>query len=500
MAATGILGDRFCVHKAEFDKPIDVAADGAGGSGALNRAFQFAGNCARQSESVRNHGCRRRAVFPSPQALISCGTLTENSSLYPQDAGCNGGNAYEAWRFFYLTGAPPMDQAQSSGCVPYTAGSCVTPGGDPNNDGCRKCDGLLDQCQDTGLPPPMYRVESYGIINQPPLPEREDPSMDRPADSAMAARERYIQEEIMANGPVLACIYDYHNFVDFFNAYPLGVYNSTEGSEAFGGHCMNMLGWGVDASSGMKYWLMRNTWGPAWGSNGVVRFKRGVDYLGIESDVWAACPAGAKHCQLTDGVDTSVMDMPGAAAAGLSRGGGHWLQQAPGGAIAQRAAATYVLSAAGDEDALAALEAGDVAPAEVLAAHGVSVRAASSQVVAGFKVRLELDVPEARVGALAPGLAAAPNAVRLLPPAKGALTDVVNNGCDTGAACAGRTASSLHGMSFCCKPGCGHSCSISISSHNGDVHASCACAASLQVELLHGPDGVVAPHGHALLL
>jgi hypothetical protein len=29
VAATGILGDRFCVHKAEFDKPIDVAADGA---------------------------------------------------------------------------------------------------------------------------------------------------------------------------------------------------------------------------------------------------------------------------------------------------------------------------------------------------------------------------------------------------------------------------------------------------------------------------------------
>jgi hypothetical protein len=245
---------------------------------------------------------------------------------------------------------------------------------------------------------------------------------------------------------------------------------------------------------------MRNTWGPAWGSNGVVRFKRGVDYLGIESDVWAACPAGAKHCQLTDGVDTSVMDMPGDLAARLSRGGGRWMQQAPGGAIAQRAAAAYVLSASGDEDALAALDAGDMTPAEVLAAHGVSVRAASTQVVAGFKVRLELSVPETRVGALASGLAAAPNAVRLLPPPKGGLAGVVNNGCDTGDACAGRGGTSLHGMSFCCKLGCGHSCSISVSAHNDDVRASCACAASLQVELLHGPDGVMAPHGHALRL
>lgn len=97
VAATGILGDRFCVHKAEFDAPIDLPGDGAGGSGGINRAFQYAGNCARQSESVRNHGCKRKSTFPSPQALVSCGSLTENASFYPSDAGCNGGNAYEAW-------------------------------------------------------------------------------------------------------------------------------------------------------------------------------------------------------------------------------------------------------------------------------------------------------------------------------------------------------------------------------------------------------------------
>jgi hypothetical protein len=259
---------------------------------------------------------------------------------------------------------------------------------------------------------------------------------------------------------------------------------------------MNMIGWGVDASSGMKYWLMRNTWGPAWGSGGVVRFKRGVDYLGIESDVWAACPAGAKHCELTAGVDTSVMDMPDALAARLSRGGGHWREQAPGGDIAQRAAAAYVLSTAGDEAALDALDDGDVTPAEVLAAHGVSVRAARTQVVAGFKVRLELDVPAQRIGALA---SAAPNAVKLLPPPKVA-KDVVNNGCDSGEACAGRPATHVGGMSFCCKANCGPSCAISASSRNGDVRVACACAAAIQVEMLHGPDGTVAPHGHALRL
>jgi cathepsin X len=412
VAATGILGDRFCVHKAEFDAPINLPGDGAGGSGGINRAFQYAGNCARSSDSVRNHGCKRKSVFPSPQALVSCGSLTENSSLYPSDAGCNGGNAYEAWcahalshaarnalacvqhhaaaladanrslhsipatrrRFYRLTGAPPMDSTQSTGCVPYTSGGCVTPGGDPNNDGCRRCEGLLDQCQDSGLVPPSYKVSSYGMLNTPPLPERDDPSVDRPASPEMAAREANIQREILANGPVLGCIFDYHNFVDFFNTYPLGVYNSTEGSEAYGGHCMNIMGWGVDASSGLKYWLMRNTWGPAWGSAGIVRFKRGVDFLGIESDVWAACPAGAAHCELTAGVDTSVMEMPpdgpDLLRAPRGRGGGYWREQAPQSAMAARAAAEYVLAAGGDDATADAMDAGEVTPEEVLRAHG----------------------------------------------------------------------------------------------------------------------------------
>jgi hypothetical protein len=96
--------------------------------------------------------------------------------------------------------------------------------------------------------------------------------------------------------------------------------------------------------------------------------------------------------------------------------------------------------------------------------------------------------------------------VRLLPPPKAehdglmAVDGVVNNGCDTGDACAGRSSSHLNGMTFCCKAGCGPSCAISASSRNADVHVACACAATLQVELLHGPDGVVGPHGHALRL
>ena len=117
----------------------------------------------------------------------------------------------------------------------------------------------------------------------------------------------------------MACArsYDYDNWNDFYNRFPLGVYNNTDDSPSTGGHCVNIIGWGVDKASKMKYWLLRNSWGAGWGSSGVVRILRGVDYLGIEGDVWAACPAGAPECALTDAVDTSVMepDAPAGSAA-----------------------------------------------------------------------------------------------------------------------------------------------------------------------------------------
>ena len=52
----------------------------------------------------------------------------------------------------------------------------------------------------------------------------------------------------------------------------------------------------MDKDTGMKFWLIRNSWGPAWASGGVARIKRGVDFLGVENDVWAMCPDGALTC------------------------------------------------------------------------------------------------------------------------------------------------------------------------------------------------------------
>jgi cathepsin L len=37
------------------------------------------------------------------------------------------------------------------------------------------------------------------------------------------------------------------------------------------------MGYGVDAVSGKKYWLIRNSWSPTWGENGYIRIARSDD-------------------------------------------------------------------------------------------------------------------------------------------------------------------------------------------------------------------------------
>lgn len=157
-------------------------------------------------------------------------------------------------------------------------------------------------------PSPPRRAPRLFIASRPPLAGCADarPSACRPRQ--VRARELYMMKEIYTNGPIMACIFDYDNWNDFYNQcvtvrplppragaaasfsgatervarprppapppprrYPLGVYNNTEGSIPTGGHCMNLLGWGVDRLTGMKYWLLRNSWGSGWGSVGVVR-------------------------------------------------------------------------------------------------------------------------------------------------------------------------------------------------------------------------------------
>jgi len=116
---------------------------------------------------------------------------------------------------------------------------------------------------------------------------------------AMARQVQKMQIEMMTNGPLHVCIDDFSNFGDFFNNHGAGIYNSTEGTPMTGGHCIELVGWGVDRESRMPYWTFKNSWNKDWVNSGFARWIRAADLCGIESDVWAGCPSGSA-CKLTE--------------------------------------------------------------------------------------------------------------------------------------------------------------------------------------------------------
>ena len=75
-------------------------------------------------------------------------------------------------------------------------------------------------------------------------------------------------------------------YTDFFN-YKSGVYYHVSGM-LVGVHVSKTLGWGIDSSTGLHYWLLANSWGTNWGMNGFFKFKMGD--CNIDQNGWGCSP------------------------------------------------------------------------------------------------------------------------------------------------------------------------------------------------------------------
>ncbi|EOA24345.1 hypothetical protein CARUB_v10017584mg [Capsella rubella] len=62
---------------------------------------------------------------------------------------------------------------------------------------------------------------------------------------------------------------------DAFRQYFGGIFED-ENCGTDGTHTVTVVGYGT-SKEGIKYWLLKNSWGKSWGENGYMRIKRGVD-------------------------------------------------------------------------------------------------------------------------------------------------------------------------------------------------------------------------------
>lgn len=100
-----------------------------------------------------------------------------------------------------------------------------------------------------------------------------------------------IKAEIYKFGPIMA---GYEVFRDFMQPGPdnpswaTGIYRYDGVSPKDGGHAISIVGWGTDGDTGETFWIIRNSWGVAWGEAGYFRMYAGQ--CGVEHNTMAVIP------------------------------------------------------------------------------------------------------------------------------------------------------------------------------------------------------------------
>ena len=89
-------------------------------------------------------------------------------------------------------------------------------------------------------------------------------------DYCLAQDDTGIKKEILKNGPVIAQMIVYTDFL----TYKEGIYHRTEDAFRFNGqHIVKIVGWDKQGDGGQEYWIIENSWGEDWGENGYARIS-----------------------------------------------------------------------------------------------------------------------------------------------------------------------------------------------------------------------------------
>jgi cathepsin C len=192
---------------------------------------------------IMTHG--KDTTLLSPQGVVSC-------SIYNQ--GCDGGYPYLVAKHAQDFGVFP------DGCMPYTG----------TDESCHLH--RADDCPDP-TSPRLYTATNYSYVG----------------GYYGSCTEAAMMEEIFRSGPIMVA-FDAPSSLFYYTG---GVFTGSapphEGPRLRNmhpwektNHAVVAVGWGVTAD-GIKYWIVKNTWGEDWGEHGYFRIRRGTDECGIES-------------------------------------------------------------------------------------------------------------------------------------------------------------------------------------------------------------------------
>jgi len=181
------------------------------------------------------------------QFILNCGATVAGS--------CHGGSHSGSYQFVHDYGFVPFDTclAYEACSAESTEGSCGVKAVKGSYtceaiNTCRTCStfsalGGFCSALDTF---PNATIAEYGVI----------------------AGEHAIMAEIYARGPVAAGV-----DADPLHDYKGGIFTDNPAYEI--NHIVSIVGWGT-SPHGVKYWVIRNSWGEYWGEMGYFRVIRGV--------------------------------------------------------------------------------------------------------------------------------------------------------------------------------------------------------------------------------
>jgi len=183
-------------------------------------------------------------VVFSPQDMVSCNWYNN---------GCGGGQLMLAWEYMTHTGLVPDT------CMPYTSQN-----------------GTVESC-------PTYCVDGKTKITDVKYKMKKFTKVSPTIE--FWNREKAIEDSLIAGHSIETGFSVYQDFLQ----YTSGVYQHVTGS-FLGGHAVKIVGYGVDSKTGLKYWIVANSWGEDWGMNGFFWIKKGSNECGFEGDAYTGTP------------------------------------------------------------------------------------------------------------------------------------------------------------------------------------------------------------------